>query len=559
MPYIGTAVIGLIVISAGVKLVCPSGIRGLIAHILVKYYPGSIAELLRRRRLSFWYKTSRSPHKQRIWAYADRHSIRPGEAFRLMMSAGPDLAALTGHVEIFRIGYYEHGDRQKVWQSDSFEVKEHGLNNTAAALGPAWPAAVKVGRTARWRTGYHSVDFIEADGTRHRDVAFIVVTSAQRKADVLIKLATATYQAYNRWGGHNFYLYESPDTLKGRPLGPFESDIPLNRGDMVSFDRPTTSEFWDWEYYFVLWLEQLAQEEGFSYAYATNFDLVRDPALTSDCRLFISVGHDEYWTKEEFDRTHERIFRQGGNTLFLGANTAYWQVRYADVGLPQGNEGRQLICFKSESDPIRYRAGADAGLHMTTRFRENARRPETMLAGVAYQSNLPFRHQNHPRYAYRVVDTDLPFFEGTGYAAGDYVADIIGHEWDNRDPEAEYACFGEIRVPAAQRLWCERCSHIELIPSMRIKTVFAGEAVDVAGRKGKAEAVYFESKAGAKVFSSGTNRWTWGLGKSGYTRAQFQRFNRNLVLHFLEEHRRGTEAPHAVEKENTPLYADHHA
>ena len=132
-----------------------------------------------------------------------------------------------------------------------------------------------------------------------------------------------------------------------------------------------------------------------------------------------------------------------------------------------------------------------------------------------------------------LANAELPFFEGTGYQQGDYVADVIGHEWDNRDPEIDYACPDEARVEASDRLWHEERSRIDRIPEDRIQVVFAGDAVDVLGRKGRGEAVYFESPAGAKVFSSGTIRWTWGLGKEGFVQEAFQRFNRKLVLDFL--------------------------
>ena len=456
-----------------------------------------------------------------------------------MMSAGPGHDSVRGHLEIFRIGFHGNTDRRLIWKSRNLNISAYGMTNTAAALGPAWPAALAVENTARWRSGYYSVDFIEPDGKRHSDIAFVIVTAPEPDADVLVKLATATYQAYNRWGGHNMYTCTTPGTIEGGTLCAFEADLSTNRGDIVTFDRPTTSEFWEWEYFFVLWLEQLAREKGFSVAYATNFDLTCEPAFISNCKVLVSVGHDEYWSKEEFDRTYDRIFRQSGNTLFLGSNTAYWQVRYADVNSPQGNEarpeGRQMVCYKSLNDPIRHRAELNPELHVTARFRENARRPETMLTGVGYQSNLDFRRNERARYAYHAVDTDFPFFEGAGYHIGDNAGPIIGHEWDNRDPEAEYACPGEERVEATERLWRKGHSHIDLIPAERIRTVFAGDVVDQDGRRGRAEAVYFESPGGAKVFSSGTNRWTWGLGKDGYRHEKFRRFNQNLILHFLKD------------------------
>ena len=38
-----------------------------------------------------------------------------------------------------------------------------------------------------------------------------------------------------------------------------------------------------------------------------------------------------------------------------------------------------------------------------------------------------------------------------------------------------------------------------------------------------AEAVYFEAESGAKVFSSGTIRWPWGLSKSGFVNEKFSK------------------------------------
>ncbi len=53
------------------------------------------------------------------------------------------------------------------------------------------------------------------------------------------------------------------------------------------------------------------------------------------------------------------------------------------------------------------------------------------------------------------------------------------------------------------------------------------------GNTDRAEAVYFESDTGAKVFSSGTNRWSWGLNREGFVEERFRRFNENLILDFL--------------------------
>jgi hypothetical protein len=447
----------------------------------------------------------------RVWGYVDKHSVVPGETFDIMMSTGPGRPASKGKIEIHRIGFYGRRDRKLVWQGEHVEVSQEEVQMTAAALGAGWPPSVDHVDTNGWQSGYYTIDFIDrADGYRDQNVAHIVVTNPDKNGDILVELSTNTYQAYNKWGGYSFY----------------ESAFVGDRSQMISFNRPTPPDFFEYEYYFVLWLEKLADSRGLKIDYVTNFDVYRDPEFAAKYKLFVSGSHNEYWSKEEFDALYRRIFELGKNTLFLGANTAYWQVRYADLDrLDQTpNRGRQLICYKSQDDPIKYRVDErDAVLLVTALFRDEARRPETMLAGVAYQSYFENRSEEKPKYPYFVARTDLPFFNGIGYQRGESIGDVVGYEWDNTDPDGD-----------GKRLWDPRKSRIEPIDAASIKVVFTGSPVDLNGRPGKAEAVYFVSKAGARVFSTGSIRWAWGLGKPKFEREKFKTFNCNLVLHLLD-------------------------
>ncbi len=447
-----------------------------------------------------------------VYGYIDTHSVFPGESFNVMASVGPDSEALSGHLELSRIGFYEKGrDHAGVWKSAPVRIEPHVIEPTTAAIGTAWRPVATVRAETDWASGFYSLAFVADDGRAERRIAFVVVKDPRVEGDVLVKLANNTYQAYNQWGGHSLY--------RSRFLGK------ERRGQMVSFDRPLGSEtrhdFFNWEYHYVRWLEELAQREDFSVHYATNFDLSEDPRFSENYALLVSVGHDEYWTREEFQHTHRRIFDLGKNTLFLGANTAYWQVRYADLHAQAGHpgRGRQMICFKSSDDPIRYAVGeSEARDQVTTLFREGGRRPETMLAGVAYQDFL----SGERRYPYFVEDASLPFFAGTGYSAGDSLGEMVGHEWDNIDPEGD-----------GRRLFVPGVSAIPRIDSERIQVVLTGHPIAASGRQGLAQGVYFESEAGARVFSSGTNDWAMGFRMEGTAGERFRRLNRNLVIQFL--------------------------
>jgi hypothetical protein len=461
-----------------------------------------------------WY------HDQRVWGYTDRHSVKRGERFNLMLSHRPDQADFKGRVEVSRIGSYPEGkDRKVVWTSDFELIEAQETTATAASGGTAWLPSVIV-ETEGWASGYYTIDILGEDGGKDPNVAFIVVVDDTPAGDILVKLSTNTYQAYSKFGGHNFY----------------EATIFGEQGALVSFDRPTYPAFFEYEYYYVVWLEELAQKENLRVSYITDFDLHSTPTWPDNYKLFVSLGHDEYWSKAEFDAVENRLYVQGKNMLILSGNTAYWQVRYGDLDRPPGGAdfGRQLICYKVEDDPIALRT-PDSKLLLTTKFRDLNRRPETMLIGVGYDSWFP-PYDPKLRYDYRVVDASLPFFEGTQWKAGEAIGNnVVGYEWDNRDPERD-----------GQRLWKSGSSAIAELPADRIKVLFEAEPIDVDGKKGKAEAVYFETPAGARVFNAGTIRWSWGVGKPEERSTSFQTFNRNLVLQMLASNKPAKEeAPSA--------------
>ncbi len=454
-----------------------------------------------QRFWSAWYDN------QRVWGYVDRHSVKRGEKFNVMLSHRPDQADFKGRVEIYRIGAYPGGkDRQKAWSSNLEIIRAQETTETAASSGAGWVPSVRV-ETDDWSSGYYAIDVVGEDGKRDPNVAYIVAVDAAAQGDVLVKLSTNTYQAYAKFGGHSLY--------EGTMFG--------EQGSLVSFDRPAYAAFFDYEYYYVIWLEALAQKEKLHVAYITDFDLHSNPSWPNNYKLFIALGHDEYWSKEEFDAIENRLFSQGKNMLILSGNTGYWQVRYGDLDRPPGDidRGRQMVCTKVEDDPIALRA-SDPKLLLTTKFRDLARRPETMLLGAGFDSWFP---PGDPklRYDYRVVDAASPLFEGTGWKSGDSIGNhVVGYEWDNRDPDRD-----------GQRLWKANASANAALASERIKVLFEAEPLDVDGKKGKAEAVYFETPAGARVFNASSIRWAWGVGKSDELSAAFQTFNRNLVMQFV--------------------------
>ncbi len=417
-----------------------------------------------------------------------------------MAAGGPGEPVRRVRLEVFRLG---PTGPAPIWTSDFVDVGYRGATASAAAIGPGWPPSFGDIATIGWPPGVYTADIVEQT-TATRDVRACqwIVSNPRRSGAVLCRLGTNTWQAYNSWGGHSLYPNDDDET----------------RGLIVSFDRPTPPSLFEYDAYLVGWLEGLAAEIG-GVDYAGNFDVHADPTLLDGYRLVITGAHDEYWSKEEFDAFERRIFKRGGNVCFFGADAAYCQVRYADLNRPDDGAvlGRQIVCYKTSSDPIVRRVSpTDAALLVTDNFRTGARRPETMLIGGAFQSYFDAASSQRP--SYRVARVDLPLFDGVGWKVGDVAADVVGYEWDNRDPLGD-----------GRRLWDAHASRDAALDPASVSVLFRGEAVDADGKPGVAEATYFRSPAGARVFNAGSIRWSWGLAKDGFVQPAFRRFNENLV------------------------------
>ena len=92
---------------------------------------------------------------------------------------------------------------------------------------------------------------------------------------------------------------------------------------------------------FLSWLEQ----QQIPYELCAVSDLDRHPDLIANYRLFVSIGHDEYWSRQ-MRTSVENFIGSGGNVAFLSGNTCYWQIRFE-------NGGDTIVCYKDKQlDPL---------------------------------------------------------------------------------------------------------------------------------------------------------------------------------------------------------------
>src|SRR5207245_8433557 len=82
------------------------------------------------------------------------------------------------------------------------------------------------------------------------------------------------------------------------------------------------------------------------------------PEVLDDACLYLSVGHDEYWSRGMRD-TVEALIARGGNAAFFSGNTSLWQVRI------EGDDHDMMVGYKGffKNDPL---MGTDREPEVTT-------------------------------------------------------------------------------------------------------------------------------------------------------------------------------------------------
>src|SRR5437016_5760047 len=127
-------------------------------------------------------------------AYCWPRSVEPGETVAIHASTDVD----GFDVVVARDG----ATLEEVW-SGTGAAGLHGVPEDASSVGCGWPAALEVPADERWRSGYYAVTLTSGD--ERADAFFVIRSSPREVAPILIVLSTATYDAYNDWGGQSLY------------------------------------------------------------------------------------------------------------------------------------------------------------------------------------------------------------------------------------------------------------------------------------------------------------------------------------------------------------------
>ncbi|TMB94343.1 MAG: hypothetical protein E6J38_08195 [Chloroflexi bacterium] len=351
-----------------------------------------------------------------IKGYWSATSVRQNETITLYVTVNP---SQTYALDIYRLGWYQGtGARLRLHEGSLSGTTQSPCvpDATTGLIACDWSASYTLSVPSDWTSGVYLGLLTNAQGFQNY-VLFVV--RDDRPAPFLYQQNIMTNQAYNNYPndgrtGKSLYTYNSygANTISGE-----------TRAVKVSFDRPYADFGFPQadEMEFIRWIERM----GYDVTYSTNVDTHADGASLRNHKAFLSVGHDEYWSKEIFDAI-EGARDAGVNLAFFAADTGSVQVRFepSASGLPN----RVMICYKSAAiDPVN-------GPTTTVAFRSPpVNRPEQALRGVMAFVGGMVTSGTLPDYV--VTNSSHWIYAGTGLKDGDTVARIVGYEMDRYDSQ----------------------------------------------------------------------------------------------------------------------------
>ncbi len=433
----------------------------------------SIVEENKKSGTGDWYIIMRRDNPGEIAGFADATSVNVGETIRFAISTRVQGEIFT--LAIYRLGWYGgdgghlvvkaenlQGQAQGYWSRSTIGVVDCPTctqDNDLGLLDTHWQYGYSLAIPTDWISGAYLGVLTTIDGVQ--SLMYFVVRQDQHASDLLVQLPINTEQAYNAWGGDSLYSHDPR-----LPAG-------INGGIAavkVSFNRPFEIYSLSADVQAIRFFEKY----GYDVTYATSVDIDRDASILKGHRAFISIGHDEYWTRQ-MRLNVEQARDNGLNLAFFGGNDVYWQTRLeADA---DGNQRRVMVMYREGSlDPLSMTDPAN----VTVQFiQQPVNWPQNSLTGTIFGGIT-----EHPPGLLWIVAPTAPtwMLTDTNLYPGASVAALTGKE-------------------------CDSVSDNGHQPDTLV-VVAASPMLTKDGRYITCNSTYYTTSAGSAVFNAGTLSWT---------------------------------------------------
>ncbi|WP_067175764.1 DUF4082 domain-containing protein [Microtetraspora niveoalba] len=429
-----------------------------------------------------------------IQGFATQMSVDHGQTIQFKVNTN----ATAYRVDIYRVGYYGgDGARQITTISPSAALPQTQpacVSDTSTGLYDCgnWAVSASWAVPSTAVSGVYLANLVRTDGTTGASQIIFVVRDDERGSDILLQTSDATWQAYNTWGGGSLYM---APTSAGRAF-------------KVSYNRPVTtrgssccngsveSYFFDSEYPMIRWIEA----NGYDVSYTTDVDTASRPALLLNHKMYMSSGHDEYWSNEMRNNV-VAAQNQRVNLAFFSGNEMFWKTRWESSIDGSATPFRTLVCYKETLA----NAKIDPSPQWTGTWRDprfsppsDGGRPENAVTGTWFRVNgvsndsmtVPAEFGNMRLWRNTSIATLQP-----GQTAV-FPAGTLGYEWDVT-PDNGVEPPGPVRY------------------SRSSVSVPGRYLINFGSAYGPGTATHsltlYKASNGALTFGAGTTQWAWGL------------------------------------------------
>ena len=422
-----------------------------------------------------------------LQGFATEMSVQRGQTIEFKV----DTRASSYRIELYRLGYYQGLGARRV---DTVQPHVTLPQIQPACLQQADVGLVDCGNwrvSARWTvpttavSGVYLARLVRPDTGGASHVLFVVRDGASA-ADVVFQTSDTTWQAYNTYGGASLY--------SGGPAG---------CAYKVSYNRPLHTRavdggqdsFFNAEVAMLRWLEA----NGYHVTYQSGVDTHRYGVGPRQHRVFVSVGHDEYWSGTQ--RANVEAARAAGMHLaFFSGNEMFWKTRWEASIDGTSSPMRTLVTYKETHANAKIDPSPEwTGTWRDPRFSPpyDGGRPENGLTGTWFVVN------DGATGSIRIPSDlgALRFWRHTDMAQLNPNASAVlpwgtlGYEW-NVDADNAHRPPGLIRL-----------SDTEVADAPVLQ-----DWGSTYGRGTARHAItLYRHASGALVFSAGTVQWSWGL------------------------------------------------
>ena len=293
---------------------------------------------------------------------------------------------------------------------------------------------------------------------------------------------------------------------------------------------------------------QFMEENGYNVTYISEVDTDSNPSALTGHKIFISSGHDEYWSANMRNNV-EAALKSGVNLAFFSGNEDFWKTQYLPDPI-DGTPERTLQTYKEThneppygTSPNQYDPNDPPTWTGTWRDPEGAApddgdSPENSLTGQYFMVNssgqnddidVPYQYAGLQVWkntaVAKLTSSSAPVVLGanlgslTGATTG---FGTLGYEWDI-DADNGFRPAGEIDMSST---------------TDNVTSSFVNDYGTVPTGNDTAETHHltlYRASSGALVFGAGTVQFSWGLNNnnpmqngSGASDPNMQQFVVNL-------------------------------